>query len=105
MSEYGKIINGKLTLGIPSTYRCSDGKTVSNYNLQDTSVWLKDGFLPIEKTFPKLSANKEYSGSFVTKEEVGKIILTYELRDIVEQVDSLQDQINDLKDRLDIAGF
>jgi len=104
-NDYGKLINGKLAVGIPSTYRRPDGRTISNYDLQSIKVWIADGFMFIKRVFPKLTIGKDYSGNFSTKEENGELVLTYGVKDIVEEpeiitVQNLQIQIDEIKQML-----
>ena len=108
-NNYGKLINNKLRIGIPSVYRLPDGRTISNYDLQKEAVWIKDGFMPIKKVYPILMVNKEYSG-FVAVENKGEIVITYKVVDIKEPEDKitireLQIQIDAINKKLTDNGL
>jgi len=115
MSKYGKIINGKLSIGIPSVYKKPDGRFVSNYDLQDPLMWKVDGFKFIIRVLPALEALQEYSG-YSVEEKDSEIILTYNVVDkipaiidvdikesIVTTSGILQTQIDDIKKTIPTA--
>ena len=63
-NDYGKLINGKLIIGIPSTYKRVDGKTISNYDLQSIDdsepfVWTWKNWAFLKHTVKAVVFNSE----------------------------------------------
>jgi len=83
-NAYGKLINGKLVIGIPSSYTQYDGRSVSNYDCQHVGVWISDGFKLIEKVLPKLGAGQEY-GSCDIQEYDDKIVVTRGVISVIKE--------------------